>query len=160
MPDAYIDTSALVKRYIEEPGTKAVDIIFDKASIGAITIATSVWNLGEAFGVFDYRKRRALLTRREFDLVVRTLTSEVVNLTQSGAMQLYPVRTWLLTEAWGTILTEQLYQADALQIVTCKDSKSKVLITSDEHLRKASERLGLKALDPHKQAQEIQTLFE
>jgi hypothetical protein len=55
MSDAYLDSSALVKRYVQEPGTRPIDIIFDKASAGAIAIATSVWNIGEAFGVFDYR---------------------------------------------------------------------------------------------------------
>ncbi len=159
MPDAYLDSSALVKRYIQEPGTPAVDIIFDRASVGAIVIATSVWNLGETFGVFDHRRRRRLLTEHEFRLAVQSLTSEVLGLMRTGAMQVYPVRTSLLTEAWAIVLTQHLYQADALQLVTCNDSKSRVLITSDELLRRASEGLGLKALDPDKQERDIQDLF-
>jgi len=148
-----------VKRYVREPGTPAVDIIFDRASVGAIVIATSVWNLGEAFGVFDHRRRRRLLTEHEFRLAVQNLTSEVLGLMRNGGMQVYPVRTSLLTEAWAIVLTQHLYQADALQIVTCNDSKSRVLITSDELLRRASEGLGLKALDPDGQEREIQDLF-
>ncbi len=159
MPDAYLDSSALVKRYVQEPGTPAVDIIFDRASLGAIVIATSVWNLGEAFGVFDHRRRRRLLTGREFRLAVQNLTSEVLGLMRIGGMQVYPVRTSFLTEAWALVLTQHLYQADALQIVTCSDSKSRVLITGDELLRRASEGLGLKALDPDGQEHEIQDLF-
>ncbi len=159
MPDAYLDSSALVKRYVQEPGTPAVDIIFDRASVGAIIIATSVWNLGEAFGVFDYRRRRRLLSEREFRLAVQSLTSEVLGLMRSGGMEVYPVRTSLLTEAWAIVLTQHLYQADALQIVTCNNSKSRALITSDELLRRASEGLGLKALDPDGQEREIQALF-
>ncbi|MGA8856600.1 MAG: type II toxin-antitoxin system VapC family toxin [Candidatus Bathyarchaeia archaeon] len=159
MPDAYLDSSALVKRYVQEPGTPAVDIIFDRASDGAIVIATSVWNLGEAFGVFDHRRRRRLLSEHEFRLAVQNLTSEVLGLMRNGAMQVYPVRTSLLTEAWAIVLTQHLYQADALQIVTCNDSKSRVLITSDELLRRASEGLGLKTLDPDGQEREIQDLF-
>ena len=159
MPDAYLDSSALVKRYVQEPGTPAVDIIFDRASVGAIVIATSVWNLGEAFGVFDHRRRRRLLGEHEFRLAVQNLTSEVLGLMRNGAMQVYPVRTSLLTEAWAIVLTQHLYQADALQIVTCNDSKSRVLITSDELLRRASEGLGLKTLDPDRQEREIQDLF-
>lgn len=160
MPDAYLDTSALVKRYIQEPGTPAVDIIFDKASVGAIVIATSVWNLGEALGVFDYRRRKRLLTENEFHLAVQSLTNEVLGLMRIEAIQVYPVRASLLTESWAIVLTQHLYQADALQIVTCNDSKSRVLITSDESLRRASENLGLRALDPYKQEHDIQDLFE
>lgn len=159
MPDAYLDSSALVKRYVQEPGTTAVDVIFDRASIGAIAIATSVWNLGEAFGVFDYRRRRRLLTEHEFRLAVQNLTLEVLGLVRDGAMQVYPVRTALLTETWAIVLTQHLYQADALQIATCNESKSKALITSDQMLQRASEGLGLKTLDPDGQEGEIRDLF-
>jgi len=159
MPDAYLDSSALVKRYVQEPGTPAVDILFDRASDGAAVLASSVWNLGEAFGVFDYRRRRRLVTEHEFRLAVESLTSEVLGLMRTGAMRVYPVRTSLLTEAWAIVLTQHLYQADALQIATCNDSKSKVLITSDEPLRRASESFGLKALDPDKHKHVIQGLF-
>jgi predicted nucleic acid-binding protein len=86
MHDAYRDSSALVKRYVQEPGTTAVDIIFDRAPVGAITIATSVWNLGEAVGVFDYRRRRRLLTEHEFHLAAQNLTSEVLGLLQDRAI--------------------------------------------------------------------------
>lgn len=159
MADLYLDTSALVKRYVQEPGTIAVDTIFDKASIGALTIATSVWNMGEAFGVFDYRRRRKLLTEHEFRVALQSLNTEVIGLMRTGALQVYPIRTSLLTEAWSLVLSQHLYQADALQIVTCNNSKSKVLITSDELLRKASEDLGLKALDPRKHERDIEELF-
>lgn len=160
MPDAYLDTSALVKRYVEEPGTPAVDVVFDKASIGACVIATSVWNLGESLGVLDHRRRRRLLNEREFRLAVRSLTSEVLGLMRTGMMQVYPIRSSLLTEAWAIVLSQHLYQADTLQIVTCNESKSKVLITSDELLRKVGEGLGLRTLDPEKQGRDIQALFE
>ncbi len=159
MADVYLDTSALVKRYVQEPGTTAVDTIFDKASIGALAIATSVWNVGEAFGVFDYRRRRKLLTEYEFRVALQSLNTEVVGLMRTGALQVYPVRTSLLTEAWSLVLSQRLYQADALQVVTCNNSKSKVLITGDELLRKASEDLGLKALNPHKHERDIRDLF-
>ncbi len=159
MADAYLDTSALIKRYVQEPGTTAVDTIFDKASIGALAIATSVWNIGEAIGVFDYRRRRKLLTEHEFHVALQTLNTEVVGLMRTGALQVYPVRTSLLTEAWSLVLSQHLYQADALQIVTCNASQSKVLITSDELLRRSSEDLGLKALDPHKHERDIEDLF-
>lgn len=159
MPDVYLDSSAIVKRYVQEPGTLAVDIIFDGASVGATVIATSVWNFGEVFGVLDYRRQRRLLTEHEFRLAVQSLTTELLGLMRRGTLQVYPVRASLLTDAWSIVLTQHLYQADALQIVTCSDSKSRILVTSAERLRKASEALGLKVLDPDKQERDIQQLF-
>ena len=160
MVDVYLDSSALVKRYVQEPGTPAVDSIFDRASQGGATIATSLWNLGEALGVLDYRRERRLLTEPDFHLAVQNLASEIVRLMRSGAMQVHPVRASLLVEAWTVVLAQHLYEADALQISTCNSSKSRALITSDERLRKASLALGLKAFDPEKQQDEIEELFE
>jgi predicted nucleic acid-binding protein len=160
MADAYLDSSALIKRYVQEPGTNAVDIIFDRASIGALAIATSVWNLGEAFGVFDHRRQRKLLTEHEFRVAVRSLTNEVVSLMRTGALQVYPVRTSMLTEAWSLVFNQHLDEADALQIVTCNSSESKVLITSDEVLRRATEGSDLRVLDPHRHEREIRELFK
>lgn len=157
--DAYLDTSAVVKRYVQEPGTNAVDAIFDGASDGSLRIATSAWNIGEAFGVFDDRRVRKLLTEHEFDLAAASLASEFVKLIGTGALQIYPVRASLLAEAWPMVLSQHLHQADALQILTCSVSQSKVLITSDKVLRRASEKMGLKSLDPHKHEREVRDLF-
>ena len=60
----YLDTSAIVKRYVAEPGTETVDAIFDKAETGELTIALSLWNIGETLGVLDERRRRGWLTRK------------------------------------------------------------------------------------------------
>jgi predicted nucleic acid-binding protein len=74
-------------------------------------------------------------------------------------MQICPVGTLLLREAWAIVLSQHVYQADALQSVTCNESRSKILITSDHMLQGASECLGLKALDPEGQESEIRGLF-
>jgi predicted nucleic acid-binding protein len=74
-------------------------------------------------------------------------------------MQVYPIRTSVLTEAWALVLSEHLYEADALQVATCEQSKSKVIVTSDERLRSASENVGLRAMDPDKQEHDIRDLF-
>jgi len=50
----YLDSSALVKRYVSEPGT-GVDYVFDKGWAGEVSIISSIWNIGE---VLDERRRR------------------------------------------------------------------------------------------------------
>jgi len=42
----YLDTSAFIKRYVEEEGTEAVDRLFDSAYRGSAVLAVSVFNLG------------------------------------------------------------------------------------------------------------------
>jgi uncharacterized protein len=53
-----MDTSALVKRYIDEHGSEIVDNIYKDAYQGIKRLSFSYWNIAEAVIVFDkYAKR-------------------------------------------------------------------------------------------------------
>ena len=74
----YLDTSTIVKRYVAETGTQTVDTIFDKAEAGELVIAFSLWNIGEALGVLDERRRKEWLTREEFVQTSKNLAGELL----------------------------------------------------------------------------------
>jgi len=52
----YLDSSAIVKRYIEEPGSNVVRELYLKAYSGEVLLSFSVWNVGEVLGAFDRAK--------------------------------------------------------------------------------------------------------
>lgn len=58
----YCDTSALIKRYVEEEGTEIVDRLWS-ASLG---IATSVVAFAETASTFSRKLREGILTEREY----------------------------------------------------------------------------------------------
>ena len=75
----YLDTSAFVKRYVEEPGSELIDKIFNNAYRGRTTLALSYWNIGEAAVVFDkYRKILGLDSRK----ILYTMLREVKMLSK------------------------------------------------------------------------------
>lgn len=41
----YLDSSAILKRYVTEPGTQTIDLIFDQAENGQLIVAFSLWNI-------------------------------------------------------------------------------------------------------------------
>ena len=47
----YLDSSAIVKRYVAEKGSKVIDKIYDKAENSQLKIVFSIWNIGEVIGV-------------------------------------------------------------------------------------------------------------
>ena len=51
--NAYLDTSGLVKRYVEEEGTEVIDRLYEETEAGKTTTYFSIWNIGEALGVLD-----------------------------------------------------------------------------------------------------------
>jgi len=64
----YCDTSALIKRYVEEEGSGRVNELWDAAE----GIATSVVAFAEAVAALNRKKREGILTPREY---ARTVAS-------------------------------------------------------------------------------------
>jgi predicted nucleic acid-binding protein len=44
----FLDTSAIVKRYVLEPGSSLVDEVYSNAYRGLVKLALSYWNIAEA----------------------------------------------------------------------------------------------------------------
>jgi predicted nucleic acid-binding protein len=57
----YLDSSAIIKRYVLEEGSDKVKEIYLEALNGAATLHFSVWNLGEVLGALDAYHRRSWL---------------------------------------------------------------------------------------------------
>ncbi|MBI4362962.1 MAG: type II toxin-antitoxin system VapC family toxin [Euryarchaeota archaeon] len=144
----YLDTSAWVKRYLHEVGTPLVDRLFDDTPAG---LSASFWNLGEALGVLDRRCGRGDYSRRRLTDLSGALLGETLSLVETGRMDLHPVSAELLARAWPTLLRDHLYQADALQMETCRESESDILLTADRALSAASRRAGIRALNPEEE---------
>jgi predicted nucleic acid-binding protein len=61
----YCDTSALVKRYVNEAGTDIVDSAWEAASV----VATSVVAYAESMAAFHRRQREGYLTQKTLRLI-------------------------------------------------------------------------------------------
>ena len=53
----YLDTNAIVERYVVEEHTDRVNELYDKAHAGELIIGFSTWNIGELAGVLDKYER-------------------------------------------------------------------------------------------------------
>ena len=56
----YLDTSALIKRYILEEYSEHVDRLYREAHAGRVRIGFSIWNIGEVAVVLDKYERGEL----------------------------------------------------------------------------------------------------
>jgi len=59
----YLDTSAIVKRYLKESGSDLISEIYEKALNGDALLSFSAWNISEVVGVLDEYRRRGLAKR-------------------------------------------------------------------------------------------------
>ena len=95
----YCDTSALIKRYVEEEGTDTVDSLWS-ASLG---IATSVIAFAETAAAFSRKLREGVLTEKEYAVTLRMFKTDFdsfilipittsLNATIERLTRLYPLR--------------------------------------------------------------------
>ena len=139
----YLDTSALVKRYVKEPGSEVVDGIYTKAYRGLAVIAASYWNITEAAVVFDKYGRRLGLSARH---LMEALLRESRTLARLLRLKLVPVSSTLIHETIDLVLKHHIYSADALQIASARHANCKYLVTADKRLAEAAAAENLEAI--------------
>ncbi|MFP3952297.1 MAG: type II toxin-antitoxin system VapC family toxin [Candidatus Bathyarchaeia archaeon] len=130
----YLDTSSLLKRYIEEKGSEVVDKVYEESEAGNIKTAFSVWNIGEALGVLDRYHRRELITAEELETSIKGLISESIKMIKLDSLQLLPITSTSLIDSWLVVLKHHIYEADALQISSSKESCCDLFLGADKRL--------------------------
>jgi len=155
----YLDSSAMLKRYVTEPGTETMDIIFDKAETGELGLTTSLWNIGEALGVLDEKHRRGWLTEKEFKAALNNFAEETVKLLRLKSLEVIPLITPIITDAWTLLMDHHIYEADALQITTCIHNKNDAIISGDKKLVETSRKIGIQSFHITKDEQKLKSLL-
>ena len=142
----YLDSSALIKRYVEESGSKVIQELYKKAYSGEIKLITSLWNVGEVLGVFDMKRRRGELAEKTHDFVRRAFLTDIKRMSTIGVLEIVPVHSMLLADSWEIIERHHIYQADALQIVSAKYESAEEFYTADKRLHKVALGEGLNSI--------------
>lgn len=140
----YLDSSAIVKRYIEEPGSDRVREVFLRAYSGSQTLAFSLWNVGEVLGVMDKARNLGRLGEEQYLTARRRFLTEVRRLVKLNVLIVVGVKPAVLRESWKLVEKYHIYEADALQISSARYSGSSQFLTGDMRLKEVASREGLK----------------
>lgn len=137
---AYLDTSALVKLYVQEPGIDRVRQIVDQAT----HVATSRVTYVEARAAFARRARERGMSRASYREVVRLFEREW------EAYARMEVTEPLIRLAGDYTEQHALRAYDAIQLASAvslrRDTRSPVaFLAADRHLTAAAEKEGLTA---------------
>ncbi len=139
----YLDSSALVKRYIKEPGSDLIRRLYLKAYSGEATLSINIWNIGEVLGALDRARRVGRIDDKTYDLVRRRFLLETRRLMKLGSMLIAPLRARILRQAWKLIEKYHIYEADAIQVVSAKHVNADSLLTGDKRLHEVAADEGL-----------------
>ena len=143
----YLDTSSLAKRYLIERGSEVVDRVYEESEAGRLRVAFSIWNIGEAVGVFDRYRVRGLISEAEFKRARSDLVSESLKMSRLESLSILPMTSSALSASWSLVSRHHIYVADALQISSSKEAGAEVFLGADRRLLETASAEGLKVVN-------------
>ncbi len=150
MPLHYLDTSALLKRYVDEVGSEQMD-----ALLASGPLATSVLVRVEVASALGRRTREGLLTEAESEDIYDDFLGELADFAVFAITPDVLDRAALLTRTSPS--TAPLRALDAIHLATAlfaferhpaEDGSAGAFVTADRQLRCAAEHAGLRVIDP------------
>jgi len=87
----YADSSALVKRYVEENGTREFDALWDSAG----EIATSTVAFAECMAAFRRKYREGIISERDYQQTIKEFKKEYSRLI---LVQINPELNWIIED--------------------------------------------------------------
>jgi predicted nucleic acid-binding protein len=134
----YLDASALVKRYVAEPGSTAVN----EAIIGAEVVGTAIISRAEVAAALAKSARMKVLSSADAAASLHAFRQEWLDLVRVQVTELVVSRADML--AWD----HQLRGYDAVQLAAASIWQEAMdapvtVATFDQHLWSAAEQIGL-----------------
>ena len=154
----YLDSSMIVKRYIQEEGTSFADFIYEQANQGYLTLTYNLLNIGEVLGVFDQYLNRKWITKDSFDVMIAKFIDEMLRLLRLDRLIIIPTHSTLQMEAWPFILENRLYIADALQLTSALYVNTRLFVSGDKELNTVAQKSNLEIYLPTKEKEIIQMI--
>jgi len=133
---AFFDSSALAKRYIDEPGSEGIESICLKAEI----IGVSILCMPEIISALCRLKRESVITNTQYNIAKQALFKDledamVCNITPS-----------VIRQSIKILEENPLRAMDALHIGCALEWKAEVFISSDLKQISSAENAGLKVI--------------
>jgi len=139
----FFDTSALVKRYYEEPGTEAVDALIE----GDDTVVISSLSVVETVSAFRRKYNRTTVSEPEINRLLSAFFEEALT-----KFVIVPMAESVLQLAFTLVLDGDLRTLDSLQLSTALglDTDDELLrfVTADAELATVAEANGLPVSNP------------
>jgi predicted nucleic acid-binding protein len=153
--NVYLDTSAIVKRYLEEKGSEVVDHLYGQTEIGAVKLSFSMWNVGELIGTLDQHVSRNVISEKQFRVSIRDFVAETMKLFKLGHLNMRSPTAEIFADTWRLIFSSHIYEADAIQIATAKNLKCDLLLSADAELIEIAKQTNLQAANVETEREKI-----
>lgn len=143
-----LDTTAVLKRYVYEPGSGVVRKIYLDALNGDIMLAYTILCIGEVLSALRKAYIKGILGQEQYFVTRRRFLNETKRLIKIGQLRFIPLTrdiieySWKLVEKYGSTLQT------TLPVSAAKITGSKLLVTCDPSQIAIAEKESIKILNP------------
>ena len=134
MKRVYLDTSAYLKEFSQEKGSKTISRIFSACERGEVVIVTSQWTLSESIAAVDRKCRRGEINPDERDTVIATILEKTMELVRKDNLVLVPVTSQFVQASWQIILERHVSADDSIHLVSALVTLSEIFVAADDYL--------------------------
>ena len=147
MPRLYVDTSAAVKYFKDEPGSGSARRVFDLGQQRRLTFYSSEWILNELFSAFGKTWRQGLMTVQEATAAAYDAADVLEHLMRKRVLRLLAPNRAVRRRALAYGVIYGLAAGDALHLSTAVGARADTVWTSDENFMKAATAERLTVVD-------------
>ncbi len=133
---AFFDSSALAKRYLEEPGSERVEALCRESG----SLAVSVICLPEMISTLCRLRREGILTRSRYASARQELVEDLADAT------LCDLTPPVIAQAVRLLETNPLRAMDALHVGCALEWEAEVFVSSDHRQIAAARKAGLRVV--------------
>lgn len=131
--NVFLDSSALAKRYVQEPGSDRLEeILFSASSLGV-----SILGITEVISALCRCRREGKLSQRQYLEAKHALFEEVADSSVVNVTEQVVARAVELLERWP------LRSSDSLQVASAAEWSADLFVSADERQCKAARAYGL-----------------
>lgn len=134
----YLDSSVLVKLYIDEPDSASIAVLVQDASV----VATSAIAYAEVRAAFARRRRERLMTPRELARAREQLDADWRSLLIVGVDDALALQAGSLAEVHGLRGADAVHLAAFERVMTGSDDEDVRFSCADDRLNRAAGDLG------------------
>lgn len=142
---SYLDSSAIAKRYLKEPGSEIIRSLYLKAYNGDAVLTFTILNIGEVIGVFD-RVSCGIRIPQTYRKLKSLFLVELNRMVKLGICRIMPLNYMIIRESCQYIEKHHIYIADAIQIASAKTVNSEAFYTGDKELHEIACREGVNSI--------------
>ena|SRR5947208_1034694 len=133
--NVFVDSSALAKRYVDEPGSDRVDAILETAT----ALGVSVLCISEIVSALCRRRREGPLSRAQYARAKSALVQDIADASVIALTEAVVGRAVRLLERWP------LRSSDALHIAAAAEWACDLFVSADRRQTTAARAYGLSA---------------